>query len=164
MVAAAPALFDRGTATQAHATSGLRQPAYVAPPNRMTPGYCWFCGGKVKPNTPICLHCGSTQNVIPEESELAQRAGFNPTRSSMPIARPTDGPVLSKQRRGAVNKTAGPYGGGTFDASGHPYGGGSDPYSGGGYDPYGEGAGPTSESGGSYGGGGWEGPQGSSWR
>jgi len=34
---------------------------YVAPPERMPPGYCWQCWRKVRAGKLVCLSCGATQ-------------------------------------------------------------------------------------------------------
>lgn len=58
-------------------------PNFVAPPSEMPPGLCWQCGGRVRPDRVICLHCGASQPVAaPTPSQMAQAAGFEGTGSS----------------------------------------------------------------------------------
>ncbi len=63
-------------------------PSFVAPPSEMPPGFCWQCGGKVKPDGVICLHCGASLPALEQApSEMAQLAGFDGAPSSTAIPR-----------------------------------------------------------------------------
>jgi hypothetical protein len=54
------------------------EPGFAALPNSVQPGLCWQCGGRVKPNSRICLNCGATQaNYDVGPSAAAQASGFN---------------------------------------------------------------------------------------
>jgi hypothetical protein len=63
-------------------------PSFVAPPSEMPPGLCWQCGGTVKPDRFICLHCGASLPAIEQApSEMAQLVGFDGAPSSMATSR-----------------------------------------------------------------------------
>jgi hypothetical protein len=93
MVLSAPALlssFHRAGAgaslgAQSGATPIAPLPSYFAPPAEMPPGYCWQCGGKVKPGYAICLHCGASQAAVePGPSEAAKLSGFDASTTGVP--------------------------------------------------------------------------------
>lgn len=93
MVLSAPALLSSFHRAGAGAPLGAQLgttpiaplPSYFAPPAEMPPGYCWQCGGKVKPGYAICLHCGATQaSVEPGPSEASKLSGFDASTTGVP--------------------------------------------------------------------------------
>jgi hypothetical protein len=88
MALSATSLFS-GSERGRSAVLPLIPGGFVAPPSEVSPGLCWQCGAKVKPDRLICLRCGATQPVSPPEpSAIAQLVGFDTDTSLNPIPRP----------------------------------------------------------------------------
>ena len=92
MISSTDAVFEssRGRRYGAHGDALPPVPmSFVAPPSEMPPGLCWQCGATVKPDRPICMHCGASQpTAAPQPSQTAQLAGFEPDVSSSVIPKP----------------------------------------------------------------------------
>lgn len=70
-------------------------PGFDALPNQVRPGLCWQCGGQVKLDSRICLHCGATQANVEVRTSLASKVtGFdqdNANGAFPPVPHPVSG-------------------------------------------------------------------------
>ena len=88
MAASLPALLANRTHEHTYVSAGPMMPTYYSPPTHTPSGVCWQCGGRMRRDTLICMHCGATRAAT-NDSEPEPTEDY---RSSDGPAMPPDGP------------------------------------------------------------------------